>query len=78
MYFDFQARFPKPEWMVVIGICTHLGCVPSIGAGDYNGYYCPCHGSHFDGSGRVRRGPAPTNMVVPPHSFPDEENLVVG
>ena len=63
----------------MVGICTHLGCVPTIDAGDWpGGFYCPCHGSHFDGSGRARKGPAPTNMEIPPHSFLDEDTLVVG
>src|SRR3546814_8557333 len=61
-------RVEKPEWLVVVGVCTHLGCVP-LGTksgdpkGDYDGWFCPCHGSHYDSSGRVRRGPAPTNLL---------------
>ena len=55
----------KDEWLVTIGVCTHLGCVPTAKAGDYNGYYCPCHGSHYDTSGRIRKGPAPLNLEVP-------------
>lgn len=73
------ARVKDPEWLVVLGICTHLGCVPINGAGDYNGYFCPCHGSHYDTSGRIRKGPAPLNLEVPPYSFDDESGkLVVG
>lgn len=68
----------KPEWLVVIGVCTHLGCVPIANAGDFGGYYCPCHGSHYDASGRIRKGPAPLNLEVPTHEFPDEGTLVVG
>lgn len=71
-------RVKKPEWLVVLGICTHLGCVPIADAGDYGGYYCPCHGSHYDASGRIRKGPAPLNLEVPEHDFPNEDTLIVG
>ncbi|KAG6441178.1 cytochrome b-c1 complex subunit Rieske, mitochondrial [Manduca sexta] len=71
-------RTQDPKWLVVIGVCTHLGCVPVANAGDFGGYYCPCHGSHYDASGRIRKGPAPLNLEVPPHSFLDEGLLVVG
>lgn len=73
-----QQRVIKPEWLVVIGVCTHLGCVPIANAGDWGGYYCPCHGSHYDASGRIRKGPAPLNLEVPTHEFPDEGTLIVG
>lgn len=73
-----QQRVLKPEWLVVIGVCTHLGCVPIANAGDFGGYYCPCHGSHYDASGRIRKGPAPLNLEVPTHEFPDEGTLIVG
>ena len=59
-------------------LCYILGCVPLVGLGDYGGYYCPCHGSHYDASGRIRKGPAPLNLEVPQYSFPDDETLVVG
>jgi len=72
-----DARAQRPEWLVVIGICTHLGCVPIHGQGDYGGYYCPCHGSHYDSSGRIRKGPAPLNLAVPPYEFKDNM-LIVG
>lgn len=72
------ARVQKPEWLVLIGVCTHLGCVPIANKGDYNGYYCPCHGSHYDASGRVRKGPAPSNLEIPEYRFKDEETIVVG
>lgn len=72
------ARVKKPEWLVLIGVCTHLGCVPISNKGDYNGYYCPCHGSHYDASGRVRKGPAPANLEVPEYIFKDDETIVVG
>mmetsp|Transcript_46711 Transcript_46711/g.69068 ORF Transcript_46711/g.69068 Transcript_46711/m.69068 type:complete len:233 (+) Transcript_46711:50-748(+) len=72
-------RVKDPEWLVVLGICTHLGCVPINGAGDYNGYFCPCHGSHYDTSGRIRKGPAPLNLEVPPYSFDEASGkLIVG
>ena len=70
-------RFPlHPQWLVVIGICTHLGCVPlgqkaSDNHGDFEGWFCPCHGSHYDISARIRKGPAPKNLVIPPHSIKD-------
>nr|AIX97480.1 mitochondrial ubiquinol-cytochrome c reductase iron-sulfur subunit [Ceratosolen solmsi] len=70
-------RVQKPEWLVVIGVCTHLGCVPIANAGEFGGYYCPCHGSHYDASGRIRKGPAPLNLEVPQHQFVDNL-LIVG
>ncbi|BES88486.1 Ubiquinol-cytochrome c reductase iron-sulfur subunit [Nesidiocoris tenuis] len=73
-----EDRVQKSEWLVLIGVCTHLGCVPIANAGDYGGYYCPCHGSHYDNSGRIRKGPAPLNLEVPPYKFADEGLLVVG
>ena len=71
---DDADRVQKEEWLVLVGVCTHLGCVPlgqklSDMKGDYDGWYCPCHGSHYDTSGRIRKGPAPTNLDVPPYSF---------
>lgn len=71
-------RVQKSEWLVVLGVCTHLGCVPIANAGDFGGYYCPCHGSHYDASGRIRKGPAPLNLEVPPHEFVGSDLLVVG
>ncbi|KAL0274009.1 UNVERIFIED_CONTAM: hypothetical protein PYX00_006552 [Menopon gallinae] len=71
-------RTKMPEWLVVLGICTHLGCVPISHQGDWGGYYCPCHGSHYDASGRIRKGPAPLNLEVPPYEFQDGGVLVVG
>lgn len=71
-------RTKNPKWLVVLGVCTHLGCVPIANAGDYGGYYCPCHGSHYDASGRIRKGPAPLNLEVPPYTFPEEGLLIVG
>ena len=71
------------EWLVMVGVCTHLGCVPkgqSLGdsKGDFGGWYCPCHGSHYDTSGRIRKGPAPTNLEVPPYSFLNDSTLKIG
>ncbi|XP_013387082.1 cytochrome b-c1 complex subunit Rieske, mitochondrial [Lingula anatina] len=73
-----EDRTVKPEWLVVVGVCTHLGCVPIAFAGEYNGYYCPCHGSHYDASGRIRKGPAPLNLEVPQVEFTDDGRLIVG
>lgn len=73
-----SARTQKPEWLVLIGICTHLGCVPVSNKGDFNGFYCPCHGSHYDVSGRARKGPAPKNLEVPPYEFLDDTTIIVG
>lgn len=67
------------EWLVMIGVCTHLGCVPiGDGAGDFGGWFCPCHGSHYDTSGRIRKGPAPTNLPVPVAEFVDETTIKLG
>ena len=67
------------EWLVMIGVCTHLGCVPlGDGAGDFQGWFCPCHGSHYDTAGRVRRGPAPENLHIPLAEFEGETSLVLG
>jgi len=78
-----ESRFPKPEWLVVVGICTHLGCVPlgqktSDNKGEFGGWFCPCHGSAYDTSGRIRRGPAPANLSVPPFTFIDEKRIRIG
>ncbi|XP_063994622.1 uncharacterized protein LOC135172519 [Diachasmimorpha longicaudata] len=69
-------RVKRPEWLIVLGICTHLGCVPIANAGDFGGYYCPCHGSHYDASGRIRKGPAPLNLEVPTYEFVDDIAIV--
>tara|TARA_Y100001970_G_C14073164_1_gene770579 strand:+ start:199 stop:726 length:528 start_codon:yes stop_codon:yes gene_type:complete len=76
-------RVQKDEWLVLVGVCTHLGCVPlgqkmTDTKGEYNGWYCPCHGSHYDTSGRIRKGPAPTNLEVPPYSFLNDSTLKIG
>ena len=76
-------RVQKPEYLVVLGVCTHLGCVPlgqKVGEvrGEYDGWFCPCHGSHYDSSGRIRKGPAPTNLEVPPYSFLSDDVIKIG
>lgn len=71
-------RVQKDEWLVMVGICTHLGCVPLGQAGDFNGWFCPCHGSHYDTSGRIRKGPAPTNLEIPPYNFVNDTRIKVG
>ncbi len=78
-----EERVQKADWLVLIGICNHLGCVPrgqrsTDPKGDFGGWFCPCHGSHFDTSGRVRNGPAPTNMEVPPYEFIDDQTIRIG
>ena len=76
-------RVIKTDWLVVVGICTHLGCVP-LGQkqgqprGEYGGWFCPCHGSVYDTSGRIRKGPAPLNLIVPPYYFKDDTNILIG
>ncbi|PPR93341.1 hypothetical protein GOBAR_AA27338 [Gossypium barbadense] len=72
------ARVKNPEWLIVVGVCTHLGCIPLPNAGDYGGWFCPCHGSHYDVSGRIRKGPAPYNLEVPTYTFLDESKLLIG
>jgi ubiquinol-cytochrome c reductase iron-sulfur subunit len=78
-----SARVIEPEWLIVVGVCTHLGCIP-LGQkegdplGKYGGWFCPCHGSLYDISGRVRRGPAPENLVVPEYAFLDESRVRIG
>lgn len=71
-------RVQRPEWLVLLGVCTHLGCVPIANQGEFGGYYCPCHGSHYDASGRIRKGPAPLNLEVPEYTFADDNTLIVG
>jgi ubiquinol-cytochrome c reductase iron-sulfur subunit len=76
-------RVQQAEWLVLEGVCTHLGCVPlgqkmSDTKGEYNGWFCPCHGSHYDTSGRVRKGPAPDNLPVPPYRFISDTKIIIG
>ncbi|MBS4046330.1 MAG: ubiquinol-cytochrome c reductase iron-sulfur subunit [Alphaproteobacteria bacterium] len=71
-------RVKKPEWLVMMGVCTHLGCVPLGQKGDFGGWFCPCHGSHYDTSGRIRKGPAPTNLPVPEYAFLNDTRIRIG
>jgi ubiquinol-cytochrome c reductase iron-sulfur subunit len=73
-----EDRVKKSEWLVMLGICTHLGCVPLSDKGEYNGWFCPCHGSHYDTSGRIRKGPAPVNMEIPKYEFVDSNTIKIG
>lgn len=73
-----QSRVQKPEWLVVIGICTHLGCVPLGHRGLYDGWFCPCHGSVYDLAARIREGPAPYNLVLPPYKFISDTKISIG
>ena len=71
-------RAINPKFLVLVGVCTHLGCVPASDKGEYKGWFCPCHGSHYDTSGRIRKGPAPKNLEIPPYTFKDEKTILIG
>ena len=73
-----EDRAKDPEWLVMVGVCTHLGCVPLGNKGEYNGWFCPCHGSHYDTSGRIRKGPAPTNLEIPKYEFVNSSTIKIG
>tara|TARA_Y100001970_G_scaffold176606_1_gene215235 strand:- start:4340 stop:4852 length:513 start_codon:yes stop_codon:yes gene_type:complete len=73
-----EERAKNPEWLVMLGVCTHLGCVPLGDKGEYGGWFCPCHGSHYDTSGRIRKGPAPTNMEIPKYEFVNSNTIKIG
>ena len=73
-----EDRAKNPEWLVMLGMCTHLGCVPLGNKGEYDGWFCPCHGSHYDTSGRIRKGPAPTNMEIPKYEFVNANTIKIG
>lgn len=78
-----RVKAGRENWLVMVGICTHLGCIPkgqSVGdvKGEYNGWFCPCHGSHYDESGRIRKGPAPRNLEVPPYQFTSDTQITIG
>lgn len=75
---DARVKKDHAEWLIVVGVCTHLGCVPLVNQGDYGGWFCPCHGSHYDTSGRIRKGPAPVNLVVPSYEFLDGNLVRIG
>ena len=73
----------KENWLILVGVCTHLGCVPlgqkpTDNRGEFGGWFCPCHGSHYDTSGRIRKGPAPANLAVPPIEFKSDTNIKIG
>ena len=73
----------KPEWLILVGVCTHLGCVPlgqatGSNRGEFGGWFCPCHGSHYDTSGRIRKGPAPANLPVPEYQYLDDSTVRIG
>ena len=78
-----DARVKKPEWLIMVGVCTHLGCIP-LGQkdtdmkGDFGGWFCPCHGSNYDTAGRIRKGPAPKNLVIPPYAFLTDTRIKIG
>lgn len=76
-----SARVKKghEQWLIMVGVCTHLGCIPLGGEqGDFGGWFCPCHGSHYDASGRIRKGPAPKNLVIPPYEFTSDTKIKIG
>ncbi|ASP20342.1 ubiquinol-cytochrome c reductase iron-sulfur subunit [Antarctobacter heliothermus] len=81
---DANRTMPSPEgeapqaWLVQMGVCTHLGCVPLGDAGEFGGWFCPCHGSHYDLAGRIRKGPAPENLPVPPAEWVDDSTILLG
>lgn len=81
---DANRVMPSPEgesegaWLVQMGVCTHLGCVPLGDAGEFDGWFCPCHGSHYDLAGRIRKGPAPENLPVPPTEWVDNSTIKLG
>jgi len=73
-----RVKADRPEWLVLVGVCSHLGCVPNFGTGSFGGWFCPCHGSAYDTSGRVRVGPAPLNLEVPAYEFLSETRIRIG
>ena len=73
-----EDRAKNPGWLVMLGMCTHLGCVPLGNKGEYDGWFCPCHGSHYDTSGRIRKGPAPTNLEIPKYEFISDSTIKIG
>ena len=80
---SLRVKDGKAEWLILVGICTHLGCIPlgqkqTDSRGDFGGWFCPCHGSHYDTSGRIRKGPAPLNLPVPPYAFTGDTTIRIG
>ena len=75
---DARVKEGHDQWLILIGICTHLGCIPLAHQGDYDGWFCPCHGSQYDTSGRIRRGPAPANLPLPPYAFLSDTKVRIG
>jgi len=75
---EARVKSGHEQWLVVIGICTHLGCIPIAHEGNYDGFFCPCHGSQYDSSGRIRQGPAPANLTVPPYQFVSDTKIQIG
>ena len=78
-----DVRVQKGEWLILVGVCTHLGCIPlgqrlGDARGEFGGWFCPCHGSHYDTSGRIRKGPAPKNLAVPQYTFLDDNKIKIG
>lgn len=73
-----RVKVGKEEWLITIGICTHLGCIPIMGQGEFNGWFCPCHGSQYDTSARIRKGPAPKNLEIPPYEFVSDTKIKIG
>ena len=73
-----ESRVKKAEWLILVGVCTHLGCVPLGHQGEYEGWFCPCHGSVYDTSGRIRKGPAPKNLEVPAYEFVSDTKVKIG
>ena len=71
-------RVIKPEWLIMVGVCTHFGCIPLGQQGDFGGWFCPCHGSHYDTAGRIRKGPAPENLAIPEFTFIDDNTVRIG
>lgn len=69
---------PQKQWLIVLASCTHLGCIPVKNLGDYKGWFCPCHGSHYDTAGRIRKGPAPKNLAIPPYQFVSATRVLIG
>lgn len=76
---EARVKKGKEQWLIQVGVCTHLGCVPlGGGQGEFDGWFCPCHGSHYDSAGRIRKGPAPKNLVIPPYAFMSDTKVKIG